>query len=391
MLRASVIPTWTALLIACALFGCDDAAARDALGRITSDDFAIAEAGAPAQLDAAVEPEVSNGIACFRHLQAICERSAECRRLPAVAEGCLELASDCPATFFVPGSTRTNEGLLSCAPEYADFDCERFLRGESPKCATPGTLPGGAECEGHMACASTYCGEDATGIRTCYSAGESGGVCDERTECPPGEDCSRGRCSPITELTLQSGNAPQSDVGGPCLATSYCMEGLYCAFVDSPSEGACATPPKVGEACASESFAAGSNTVCDAESYCDDTGLCAKLPSLGQACAERPDGKLPVCIHGSYCDATRGLCTGVEALGAKCSLPKARTATSGLPVGAECDFDAGLRCICDSGEARCGVDEGTCRRGRVPGESCDGEFDACLYGSRCSSGLCDYP
>jgi hypothetical protein len=384
------------------LSGCTETPSKPPLGVSAVPDRA-GEAGLPppprdgAALGDATLAEggaaVTDGVACFRYVAANCEHNALCRRLPRVAEGCLQLARDCPSAFLVEGSSRTRAGLLSCALEYPDFDCARLLRGESPACATPGTLPAGAVCKGHMACISTYCDEGETSQRTCHALAESGESCVGRVQCPPGDACSADRCTPITELTLESGNAPQSGQGEPCRQTSYCQEGLYCLFADSIEIGSCARPPMSGEACVSDRTYAvdAPKTICELASYCASDGICRELPGVGESCAARSDGLLPVCRWGSYCDDASGVCVQTKGALQMCTLPTVFSSLSGVPRAPECDWTLGLRCVCEQQGRGCGPDEGVCLQGVSPGEECGFEATACLYGSVCLDGICDYP
>lgn len=372
------------LLTASALLpiACGRAAAEPELGRSAAVDVAI-EAGAP----------VSDGLACFTYMAAVCERYATCRRLPQVAQGCLGLGAGCRDEFLVEGSTRTAENLLSCSEEYADFDCERLLRGQSPACATPGTLPGGAHCQGHMACQSSFCDEDEAGERRCYALAQNGGECPSRTLCPPGQGCEGGRCETIEALSLESGNAPQGATGDPCYETSYCQEGLFCLFSASLDEGTCAEPPQASVPCVSDRpfVADAPRTICDLESYCSEDGMCEALPTIGEPCAVRSDGALPVCRAGSYCEPRSELCEEPRAAGASCRLPTLFSTTSGVPIAPECDAEGGLVCVCPAGSS-CEPGFGQCRHGVWPGEPCELETAHCLYGASClPTGVCDYP
>lgn len=372
------------LLTATALLpsACSGAAAEPELGRSAARDVAI-EAGAT----------ISDGLACFTYMAAVCERYATCRHLPQVAQGCLALGAGCRNEFLVEGSTRTAENLLSCSGDYADFDCERLLRGQSPACATQGTLPGGALCQGHMACQSSFCDEDDAGESRCYALAASGGACPSRTLCPPGEGCVGGRCETIEALTLESGNAPQGATFDPCYETSYCQEGLFCLFTESLDEGTCAEPPHAFEPCASDrAFVADApREVCDLETYCSADSVCETLPTIGEPCAARSDAALRLCRAGTYCNAESGICTEPRVLGASCRQPTAFSSTSGIAIAPECDAAAGLVCVCPT-ELSCEPGFGQCRRGVWPGEPCELETAHCLYGASCTpAGVCDYP
>lgn len=334
--------------------------------------------------------DVSDGIACFTQIRAVCELNARCRRLSAPAEGCLGLARECPTAFFVPGSTRTNAGLMQCAQDYANFECEAFLRGEAPACATAGELGAGQACGGHSACQSLFCEREPAGGTTCHALAEPGGACPERTVCPAGQSCVEGSCEDIGTPTLESGNAPQSPVGGPCYETSYCQEGLYCWFEEPTATGVCRVPPRPPEACATEraySAIEAHAQVCSPDAYCLE-GYCTPLPAIGEPCATRVDSVPVTCALGGTCDPDSARCVPWRAPGEACTLPRAFSTATGRALGPECDEEVFARCLCDEGQDSC--DDPLCRVALEPGQACDLPYARCLYGSHCLDGVCDY-
>jgi hypothetical protein len=373
-------------------------AAADASPPIDAAVLAGTDAGAGASRDAgagdasrpAGSPE--DALNCYRYIRAHCERSAECRNLPVVAEGCLQSAADCG--LYAGNGLTPNENLEACVDDYATFDCDHLLRGRGLECVGPGQLAAGEPCSLSLSCQSLSCRSRPGEGLSCAERVELGAACPEGTVCSPGESCVNGRCEPSPAPNLTNGNWPLGGPGEVCFDPHQCQEGLLCLFdeTDTDGYGACATPPGAMQACALSrdyDWAAPLPVACDSESYCDE-GTCLDLPGAGQPCvASRFLDQRP-CEWKTFCDADTERCLPWLAVGESCMPSSRRSGLSGLPLDPPCDPTDGARCSCPEGQAECDPDERRCLRRVEPGRACTEPFSRCVLGSRCVDGTCSY-
>lgn len=202
-----------------------------------------------------------------------------------------------------------------------------------------------AVCEPGLVCAVGHC----TRLR---SAGET---CADETECVPCTTCAGGRCVAVTRCDPSAAEGcgfgadcargfcqPFGDLGDACGAVD-CLPPLVCLS----STLRCASPPAVGEPCASVTSAGAS---CGRDAWCDGT-TCRAFPALGETCTSR-------CAVDLGC--VGGVCVSLAENGAACD-------PSG--IGAP-------RCR----DGYCPV-ERVCRAYVEPG-------GACPYGNECGAGFC---
>jgi hypothetical protein len=328
---------------------------------------------------------VSAGIACFRYIEAQCNRLAECRGIEDAL--CVRAASSCPQIFLSPGSTRTIDNLMACGQAWTTFDCDRALRGEIPACATPGTLEPGAVCTAGSQCASAVCVGGA-----CSTPANRGGACSASVTCPPGDGCVAGSCSPRELPTPETGKGRVGGVGASCVWPANCQGELFCEFVaTTPRTGRCALPPSAGSACGDAQLLGNSYPTplaCDDASYCGKDEICHDLPPIGAPCGEaRYDGAI-YCAKGGHCNSSTMKCEPALKLGESCAESTAFSRT-GQPLAEPCDPSTGASCTC-AGGGFCGGQPGACLVRRKPGESCTRNVEICIHGSTCIDGRCDY-
>src|SRR5690606_4294441 len=145
----------------------------------------------------------------YRYFRAFCERSAECRNLPVVSEGCLAAANDC--RLFSLGQLSPNADLRACSDEYESFDCDHVLRGRSLECVGPGESEAGMPCLLSLECQSLSCRARAGEGLFCAERVGLGEECPVGTVCSPGESCVDGSCVTSPPPDLTNGNWPLGD------------------------------------------------------------------------------------------------------------------------------------------------------------------------------------
>jgi hypothetical protein len=314
--------------------------------------------------------------ACRLYVRAYCDRSATCGGYATAAQ-CYELSvDDCPDLLVSPGSTRTVASLTECAAEIEAFPCADWARGFLPACSTPGTRAGGEPCVYPAQCQSLSCNRphDSSCDGLCQQLLAPGAVCNDINDvCPAGQRCTDGVCTdyfPPAEPTPRP-VTPTLAEGEICSAQT-CGKGLFCAGLDTASNGTCTRLPATGLACASVVGA----TRCRDTDYCSETEICTPLPAAGEPCAS-DIGSLQ-CKLGTYC-ATAG--------------PNANTCQPRGALGEPCDsnfFSLGRsNCdeslVCRCADARCGA--GVCANLRREGDPC-ADTDACEAGTVCEAGRC---
>lgn len=303
------------------------------------------DSGAPAGVVTAEEEA-----ACARYKQALCAKAAECGW---GYEDCEGLARwECPDDLFADGTSRTPEGVASCAAEYAAWPCEKLERDERPPCVTPGKRPPRAPCTYDNQCASHVCGTDFLQCGRCSARAEPFGPCDETSYCPVPQLCIDGRC--------RTRESPVIPVGGDC-SEGRCEDGAICrARAGEPYT--CVRVPRLGDPC-------GSDVSCDAGLICVE-GRCEALPGLGEPCVILPGATTGLCGREGRClDRT---CVTRGEPGDPCE-PKARDHQCGNGL-----------CECDRGDCTRYV----CHAVRFAGESCAEPFVACGETTTCVDGAC---
>jgi hypothetical protein len=328
--------------------------------------------------------------ACIEYIRAWCERNIECGMGQTFPE-CMMRANTCPDQAFAEGSVRTVEGLLECAEQWRQADCNS-LPGYSPRCALPGTRVGGEPCISNMQCASSLCiirgmncGVCDSSIRAHVGEGEScqaeGSICDYPTYC----DSSTERCLPMA----QQGEACDELNGPPC-------QSGVCGYDAASGTSYCVPYPTLGQEC---SVAA----VCEwRDSYCDVSGVCMPYPEAGENCGRDTAGDARWCALDSACDVSVDppVCRLLPTDGMPCdnnrcaedsycdfgvSPPICRLRKS---LGEPCQGPCAGELVCTCGELGC-TGERFCKRLRFPGESCTEPNDVCLpSATNCENGVC---
>ncbi len=215
----------------------------------------------------------------------------------------------------LPSSSWTAGAMLTCAADYAAFQCSEYLRNRVPTSCipAPGALADGRSCSDASQCASGACLNPGAVCGTCGSKLPDGSSCTDSTQCEwaclgtgaktclaaawVGDACVTGQCLPPSYCN--SGTcALAGRIGSPCGTSLPCMAGLKCDTVS----GACAQIPVVGvgETCATAS--AGGPVCIGATSSCDTslaTPACVADPDVGEACTGIC--QLPATCNGGTC------------------------------------------------------------------------------------------
>lgn len=336
---------------------------------------------------------VSNGLACFRYIEAKCTREAECSNARIDERWCLT-AADCPEKYLVSGSKFTKMSLLDCAAAWLALDCSDALVGKAPACANSGTRAAGEACSVSSQCVSLSCQPKSAATPddgTCAALADSGGTCPTGTVCVAGEHCEAGTCVPNLPPGLDSFfNAPVGGLGADCINRGNCEFDLYCAFVPSrPDLGRCEVPPGPPGPCGdakNRGLSTPVRSTCNNESYCGMDEMCHPLPLIGEPCGLARYNGFMHCEVGAFCGLD-GKCTPWRQLGEVC---RGSASFMGVPLFPECNWNEGADCLCPDATS-CNADEALCRVRVKPGAACDFEFAACLYGSECVGGICDFP
>jgi hypothetical protein len=217
------------------------------------------------------------------------------------------------------------------------------------------------------ACAETFVGTLAGGMRCSIDAVCTSGTCDLPAVCPP-MGCCVGACRPAQPPAkagaacakahdCEGGLVCATDgrcrvaaaVGGECGSDRECGDALGCIGASSMMPGTCRVLPHVGEACPYLRCA-------DENLRCDEALLsCVPVGLTGDPCST-----LIECAAGLACDATTHLCV--------------ENPTLGMPCNNVC-----------GGEAYCeleGPSAGTCVAPHANREPCDGY-------NQCASFYCE--
>jgi hypothetical protein len=325
-------------------------------------------AGASSGAGGTLGPDASPRAACRHYLEMACRRLAECND-QATASLCFEAVADrCPDYFFSPGSRRTVSSLITCASQWATFDCGRVFFNGSPQCAEPGTRQSGEACVFGSQCASLRCTAElsSSSCGTCLPAAPDGSTCAANTDCDPGLICVTGNvCAPPPS---RSPLPPPAPAGAPCASacpncTNYCVAGHACTTAPGTTDLRCLPLPGPASPCIHDR--------CRDGAYCASGRQCVELPVVGEPCAA-PVGGGSACAPGTICrpdpDASY-----------RCLSP--------IAIGEACRYAGscveGAECLRDN-------PNGTllCRRIREEGETCSDAYDQCAEATACTAGRC---
>lgn len=309
---------------------------------------------------------VSPAEACITYAVAFCQRSLECAGDPISEAEAYACASNCPDVMFAPGSTRTVDGLLSCAQEVTALSCEDHNAAHYPPCVSAGTKPLGEPCVYNSQCASLLC-----------KVAGACGVCVRPVGV--GEDCSGDDVGCSADLSCRNGvceaqgNPDVHDFGEPCADITECDQlNGHC----NEQTGLCERYPGEGESC--EALNA-----CQAAFYCKGPEkICTLLPELDEPCGNDVRSLLPACKSGLACtvwevsDDVSGTC--VEPYE--------------VEAGDSC-FPRAARCV----ESSCRCDDSTCSDAHcvaplLLGDACAAAgTEKCVSPLTCTGGVCTAP
>lgn len=331
--------------------------------------------------------------ACIAYARAACERQVSCQGLQLSI--CANVGSDCPDTYFSPGSTRTVAGLKACAIERANQPCAEVLAGKLPDCVTPGTRQVGESCIHSSQCGSSACSATGDACGACLAVVGAGEDCAPTgPDCESGLACVTGKCvarplrpptepgQPCTEATqcrdgfCSEGKCqPLGAVAARCLNTSECQPGLVCDRKGFD----CRPPGKLGEPCIEE---AGTSERLCADSTCyvevlPSAGTCGPHPQLGESCllAIGTEAFLALdCAPGAHCGAG-SLCAVDLELGA--------------PTESGLDCKEGLELVCPANSPdRFTCDKHICGKPGFAGDPCAPDGNPCHPAFACEANKC---
>jgi hypothetical protein len=377
------------------LVGAAGHATTDASGGASSDSAAGASAqvaGQQGEAGSATALEQGAATACIAYATAVCRRQAECS---GFNDRCLETAAgECPDLVFSPGATRTVEGLLACAKDYATWPCDDVKSNVLPPCVTPGTRAQGEPCDFPSQCKSRQC-ETHGGCGQCAKTVDIGESCAAPdVACAGTSSCgASGICLPMTGPLYFAGQPctvdwpcesdyycqgvclPLPKIGESCEALGDCVYGAYCG-----PDGSCLAVPGVGEPCGFARAGKPNAYYCEPGLGCNVdpssmTGTCLALPQLGEPCLLTGDSAgNQACDPALHCDDAQspGTCIAIGAAGTTCH--------------SVWDCQGDLACACPTAEPDCKLRK--CASPRVEGERCDEPNTACHAAFRCEAGIC---
>jgi hypothetical protein len=161
--------------------------------------------------------------------------------------------------------------------------------------------------------------------------------------------------------------------GGACAGDQECQDGLTCVGWTSSSDGACKTPPAIGEPCGegpaeagtlqlTTNFNFGTHPACAPGAYC----------SISKCVAQVADGQ-------SCLADTKNQCASGHCFEGKCgsTMPSAQ----GGPCTSKTDCNSGLYCDKPSATAA-----GTCQAQKTAGATCTNQQNECK--GNCTAGKC---
>src|SRR5262245_14779821 len=278
--------------------------------------------------------------ACMAYAAASCRRYDECSGLTSTEP--YPCSSSCPDLMFAPGSTRTVEGLLSCAETHPTRPCEDVLAGRYPACAPAGTRQVGEPCMFATQCQTLACKRSGNGCGTCARiVAENADCTAPDAACDTGFLCTSGICR-RQSTTIK-------DFGEPCESFADCDQ----INGRCNEQGICERYPGENESC--RAF-----NKCTSAFYCDDADwICRPSPGEGEPCvSDAASG--PACGAGLLCTNTGFPVSGT------CVTP------SMVDVGGDCTSRttfcvAGATCTCLDPSA---CTEKRCTRPRLIGETC---------------------
>jgi hypothetical protein len=304
--------------------------------------------------------------ACIEYFVASAVRLAECSgNTPSPLE-LLHWTSElyCPDALFASGSTRTPEGLITCAQAWRTFPCEALAAGEVPDCTTPGTRAPGETCIHDAQCDQLLCAAATTGeCGVCQARAAAGEPCGMGVACERGHACQRDPALPSAVCVPSPTFELPAQVGEACGGSTRCVNDAYCDG-SNPNGGGFCVALEIGSPCAQRDF------ICGMELYCanvDET--CRAFPGVGEQC-------------GRATDSTSACAPGTECVGGTCEL--AMVAPPGEPCG-ELGCGEGNQCRCldpACSEPRCVVFG-------LPGDACTDPNVVCNAGTECLAGVCE--